>query len=1043
MIDFSKKIVNTYEFQTPAITFQQTGAYCSIPKGTTAYYAYWDEETRRCIEGYTSPSGEYITGYHYFYLNYCRIQRIVHTVVAENGKPIRRVKKRIYEFPDFYDYDYYYFMAIQQAEEQGKHMCVAKARRKGFSYKGAAMLCRNFFLLPGTKSYVFASNKQYLTEDGILTKAWEFMDFIDEYTAWGKKRQVVNTQMHRRASFLSTDQYGNKIEVGYKSEIMGISLKDNPDAARGKAGKLILFEEAGSFSTLKAAWQIARPSVEQDGIAFGLMLAFGCVCAGSRVWTKDGNCINIEDIQCNTGILGWDTYQVFPQSIENINPPSKKECLEIVLRSGRTIRCSKDHPLLWSTVGATRRVPGKRKENEYMKSWKWHEAEKCQVGDQVGLIDEIPIFGTKKMWEPRLVGWLIGGGSYGYDKTPVLSNSEPEILQYCHENFDTKVEREYITKSTSQLYQEIRIKGITKQLRELEIYGQTKCNKRLPIDFNSYDCESIQELLGGLYDTDGYFYISKKGHRCKIILTQAGKDILLQVQEALLHFGIHGIIRYIKPANRDRKIKDVNGEYRLEIADVVSLNRFAERIPLTVAKKCAALDLIEIFTNEITAKHYKYINGIVADKIVSITDIGEQTIYNLTAKEQHNYIVNGIVTHNTGGDQGVNVAGLREMFYKPQEYNCLPFKNIWDDGAQDGECGFFVPQHTNLDLRDDNGNRIYMDKDGNTDHIKSKEYILGLRDKELEHATSTETIDRYVAEHSECPMEAFMELTGNIFPKKELQKHLATIRTNKKLQNHKQVGDLVWTDQGALEWHIKKHGDITTYPLAEKADPTGSIVIWEHPNTETKQGLYIAGIDSYDFDQSGTNSLGSCIIYKRTQSIEEYSDIIVAEYTGRPETAEMFYENVRKLLVYYNARAMYENQNKGLFVYFTNKHCDYLLADQPDILNDIVTNKTTVNRRKGCHMTKEIKLWGEGLIKDWLNDELSPGVKRLTTILSEPLIEELIKYNGNINTDRVMAFIQVMIYRESLYNLAVKEKQKEIKKNILFDKPLFGKDWFS
>ena len=45
----------------------------------------------------------------------------------------------------------------------------------------------------------------------------------------------------------------------------------------------------------------------------------------------------------------------------------------------------------------------------------------------------------------------------------------------------------------------------------------------------------------------------------------------------------------------------------------------------------------------------------------------------------------------------------------------------------------------------------------------------------------------------------------------------------------------------------------------------------------------------------------SCFIYKRIQSIEQYSDIIVAEYTGRPKSAEEFYENVRKLLLYYNA----------------------------------------------------------------------------------------------------------------------------------------------
>ena len=68
-----------------------------------------------------------------------------------------------------------------------------------------------------------------------------------------KKRQAVNTSMRRRASMIVTDNFGNKIEVGYKSEIIGVSLKDNPDAVRGKAGMLILWEEAGTFPELKSS----------------------------------------------------------------------------------------------------------------------------------------------------------------------------------------------------------------------------------------------------------------------------------------------------------------------------------------------------------------------------------------------------------------------------------------------------------------------------------------------------------------------------------------------------------------------------------------------------------------------------------------------------------------------------------------------------------------------------------------------------------------------------------------------------------------------
>lgn len=669
MIDFQKKILNSNKFRQACIQFQNTGSYCSYPSGTSEYYQFWDEEMNRCINGYTADDGDYITGYNYFYINYCPIQRIVHTVKKLPDGTTKVIKTRSLQFPDFYDYDYYFFLAMAEAEEKGKHMCVLKSRRKGYSYKNAAMACRNYYLIPNSKTYIYASNKQYLTEDGILTKAWDYMDFIDKNTAWGKKRSV-NTSMRKRAGFFTKDEFGNEIEMGYKSEIIGVSLKDNPDATRGKAGKLIIFEEAGSFPELGAAWQIARPSVEQDGIAFGTLIAFG-----------------------------------------------------------------------------------------------------------------------------------------------------------------------------------------------------------------------------------------------------------------------------------------------------------------------------------------------------------------------------------TGGDPGSSFEALRDMFYNPDGYNCLSFENIWDSAVSNTKCGFFIPQYTNLDVRDKDGKRIYMDDDGNTNVKLSLQYILDERKIVIQNATSSVAVDRYVAERCITPQEACLEFNGNIFPKKELQEQLGLIRTNKALQNHKQVGDLIFDQSGQLKWIPKKLGDITKYPLGKDDDPKGAIVIWEHPVKDAPSGLYIIGVDPYDHDQSGTNSLGSSIVYKRFQSFESYYDIIVAEYTGRPATAEEYYENLRKLAIYYNGRIMYENERKGLFPYFTAKHCDYLLADQPDIINDIVDN-SKVQRKKGCHMNKQIKQWGEGMIKDWLNEEYAPGKKNLTRILSEPLLEELISYNDTGNFDRVMALMQVMIYKEQLYNVVVKQKEKENKAKLLFDGPIFAQSWF-
>jgi len=261
-------------FREAALHFKEFKKYTNHTPNdhpNSQYMKFWMEEARRCKEGYHT-GWDYIPGYFYWYLNYSPI------FIVEAGEEIvdgTRVQgKRFQDFPKFWDSDYYYYHYLDEAEKAGKHASVLKTRGRGYSFKGGSMLTRNYFLIPGSKSYAMAGEKEYLINDGLLTKAWDIMDFVDTYTPWAKRRQFKNTVMHKKASYEKTSQ-GVKIEMGYKSEIIGVSLKDNPDKARGKRGKLILWEESGSFPHLLKAWQIARPSMEQGKITFGMMIAFG------------------------------------------------------------------------------------------------------------------------------------------------------------------------------------------------------------------------------------------------------------------------------------------------------------------------------------------------------------------------------------------------------------------------------------------------------------------------------------------------------------------------------------------------------------------------------------------------------------------------------------------------------------------------------------------------------------------------------------------------------------------------------------------------
>lgn len=671
MIDFNQRLHDTDKFRQAAIFFQQHGCYTLAPRGTTDYNKYWEQETDRCLNGYTAPDGEGITGYNYFYLNYSPIMRLKEEEYTDREGNLRKRRQRILEFPSFWDYDYYYFCAIEQAELEGKHMAVLKCRQRGYSFKGGSMLVRNYMLIPGSKNFAIASEQKFLIGDGLLTKAWQIMDFLDKHTAWAKQR-LVSTRMERTSGYKITDEFGKQTEQGYLSSITGITLKNDPERVRGTRAKLVLWEEGGKFPSLLDAWRIEQPSVEtDDGKAFGLMIAFG-----------------------------------------------------------------------------------------------------------------------------------------------------------------------------------------------------------------------------------------------------------------------------------------------------------------------------------------------------------------------------------TGGTEGASFEGLKELFYKPKSYNVLSFPNIWDEGRENTECAFFVPAYSNLESFDDDGNQVYMDRDGNSYKEKAIENLIDQRNKVKDGGASQQSIDRFISERPIRPAEAVLELGKNIFPRKLLMDQLTRIRTNKKLQSMKHIVDLEWDGNGQVKATEKPSGDITNYPLKKGDKPHGSIVIWEYPVKDPPLGLYIGGCDPYDHDDSFTNSLGSTFIFKRVRAGEAWTDVIVAEYSGRPDTAEEYYENVRKLLTFYNARLLFENERKGIYPYFTNKHCDYLLADQPDKIISEVFKDSKVQRRKGCHMTKQIRAYGEGLILEWLLDEFEEGHPNVERVYSEPLIEELIENDGVRNVDRVIALCMVMIYREELYQVKVSSAKEQNKQVELFEMPLFSKQWF-
>lgn len=282
-------LTNTAYFSLTAKDFWKNGGvYTRAPIGSREYIEFWEEEERRCREGY-SVGGLWIPGRYYGYLNFSVMSKVPDDIALKayqerkdgKGRISVRTAEKILEFPRFWEVQYEWFMFKHIAWHGGsfmgidslggKHMGCLKARGGGFSYMEAWDGVYNYNFIPGSKSYYFAGIEEYLTTDGVLNKTKVDMDWINaNIHEWKQNRQKHNTLMHSQASYL--DAFGEP--QGNMSEIIGVIVND-PSKTRGKRGRKILYEEGGSFKELKKALNISLGSIKDGDIYVGQQTVLG------------------------------------------------------------------------------------------------------------------------------------------------------------------------------------------------------------------------------------------------------------------------------------------------------------------------------------------------------------------------------------------------------------------------------------------------------------------------------------------------------------------------------------------------------------------------------------------------------------------------------------------------------------------------------------------------------------------------------------------------------------------------------------------------
>lgn len=408
-----------------------------------------------------------------------------------------------------------------------------------------------------------------------------------------------------------------------------------------------------------------------------------------------------------------------------------------------------------------------------------------------------------------------------------------------------------------------------------------------------------------------------------------------------------------------------------------------------------------------------------------------------------------IYMQGTSGDNDSDFAAAQELMYNPKGYNIQEIPNIYDkEGQGKRYFSYFFPGYLNR--------KGCYDKDGNSDVVKALLEILMNRYTVKYNSTDLNAITKTISEIPVTPQEAIIRVQGNIFPVTMINERLNEIDNNPAFYDDIYVGKLVQNNNGEVIFRNTTDIPIRDFPTKDNK-VEGALEIYEMPvkqsDGKVNSERYILSLDNYENDTSNTMSLGSIFV------LDLWTDRIVAEYTGRPMFVDDLNEVARLLCFFYNGKLLYENNKKNTFAYFSKMNCLWKLEDTPEYLRQrqMVKNVGYGNTAKGVSAIPAVKNHGFTLIRDWLlkpvtilsptgpnNEEIEIQVPNLHFVKNRALLKELSLFNPDINVDRIMSLVQLMIFREQkmiTYQGDVKRDTSKIEKDYAGNDEFFTRNF--
>lgn len=311
-IDFV--FVGTEIFSRVADFYEKHRCYCLEPDDSPNAVKFWQREMDRRVKGVQAYCKLYIkdipaylaaksdaerkallhkvriTGDHYNYLNYGRIER------APNEKERKQLDKEgrfkvntVEGFPRFWDGDYWNFKIDELIANNSCNLCKAKARRKGFSYKRGSQAANTINANKNVTVTLAADQMDYLTEKGATSYMVKVnLDWYEDKTYWRRGYLSENFDKGIELGYKKSKE-GQKA-FGFRSKLLSVAIGKNESAAVGKKAIETDFEEAGKCPNLQKALDVMMSNSESGAMRIGTIRVYGTGGTKGANWEAFSNC---------------------------------------------------------------------------------------------------------------------------------------------------------------------------------------------------------------------------------------------------------------------------------------------------------------------------------------------------------------------------------------------------------------------------------------------------------------------------------------------------------------------------------------------------------------------------------------------------------------------------------------------------------------------------------------------------------------------------------------------------------------------------------